>query len=267
MLEWSAPPEAMKNTTAQPERSLRSVAAIAASCVFGLLLATLSGAVVDDPGDVRLEPQRRFEALLERMRERQGELQSLSADFVQRRESEMLLEPEVANGTFQFSAPDRVRWEFVEPDPISLVIDGEAMTTWYRDLEKAERMAIGGQSQRVLRYLGASSSIDELLEYFNVHVFFPEEAGDGADGSGGRYRLDLDPRYKRLEKRLRAMSVWVDPELFLPVRLRYEDGSGDVTEYRFENFVLNGDVDSDRFQLPIPEEVEIRQVEFGRAGR
>ena len=169
----------------------------------------------------------------------------------------MLLEPEVSSGTFSYSAPDRVRWEYTSPTPISVVIDGEVMTIWYRDLERAEQVAIGRYSSQVFKYLGATGSLDDLLEYFTVTARFP-------DGAGEAYRLELKPRYARIAKRLSSMTLWIGAERFLPERLRYAAADGDVTEYRFEEFRVNGGIPADRFRLELTDGIAVKRIELGR---
>ncbi len=232
-----------------------------AGCVAVVALgASVPVASVPDPRDQGLSPSERLEALVERVRLEQSRLQTLEADFTQLRESSMLLEPVVAKGTFSYRAPDRVRGEYESPNPISLVIFGEEMTTWYRDIDRAEKVHVGRHSQRILQLLGAGSSVDQLLEHFAVTLRMP---GD----EGRPYLLDLVPRYKRVSKRLEGMSLWIDPQRYLLVRLRYLEPGGDVTEYRFDNLRINGDFPEDRFQLELPAHVEVKFVELDhRAG-
>lgn len=217
------------------------------------------GETPPDPDDPKLSGSDRVEALIERVRYEQGRLESLEAEFVQRQESAMLLEPDVSRGTFSYVAPDSVRWEYAAPKPISVVIDGQEMLTWYRDLGRAERVKVGRYSNQVFKYLGASGSFDTLVEYFDVRVAFP------ADGAGEPYRLDLTPRFDRIARRLTSMTVWVDHERYLPVRVRYESAEGDVTVYEFESMKVNAKIPRERFELRLPAEVEVREVTLDRS--
>lgn len=224
-----------------------------------LLVAVSSSAAgnsLPDPSDTSLSGAQRVEALIERVKLEQGKVDSLQADFVQRQESSMLLEPDVALGTFSYVAPDSVRWEYTEPKPISVVIDGEEMVTWYKDLQRAERLRVGRYSNQVLKYLGASGSFDTLIEYFRVNVRFPQ--------AGEPYRVELTPRYERIARRLSSMTVWVDPQRYLPVRMRYETADGDVTEYEFKDLQVNPVIPRDRFDLDLPSDVEVREVSLDR---
>jgi outer membrane lipoprotein-sorting protein len=230
--------------------------------LLGLLLVLptlaavpLTAAEAANPYDV--EPRERLGVLVERMRLEQESLHTLEAAFVQRKESALLIEPEVATGVFSYAAPDSVRWEYHDPTSISLLITGDLMKTWYRDLDQVEEVEIGRHSQRVLEYLGAGSSLATLIEYFNVRLTLPDD----------RVRpmhLDLDPKFERVARRLQGMDIWVDPATYLPVKLRYIEADGDVTEYEFSEFRVNGEISSERFQLDLPPEVRVRTLDLNR---
>jgi outer membrane lipoprotein-sorting protein len=130
------------------------------------------------------------------------------------------------------------------------------MVTWYHDLERAERVPVGRLSSKVLEYLSASSSIGTLLEYFTVYLHTPEDPAKP-------YLLDLIPRYKRLEKRLKQLEIWIEPERYVPVRLRYTEADGDITDYLFENVRVNEEIPAERFELTLPADIEIVERSFG----
>ena len=109
-----------------------------------------------DPMAPGLSGAERLQALLERVKLQQKNAKTIEARFVQHRESSMLLAPEESTGTFSYAAPDRVRWEYQAPTPITVVIRGTEMTTWYRDLKRAEILKIGRYSNQIFKFLGAS---------------------------------------------------------------------------------------------------------------
>jgi outer membrane lipoprotein-sorting protein len=238
--------------------ALRLPAAGLAFLLAALTVAAAPAAKLPNPDDRSLSGAQRVEALIERIRLEQQKIETLQADFVQRQESSMLLEPDVSHGTFSYVAPESVRWEYAAPKPISVVIDGQVMVTWYRDLKRAERLKVGRYSNQVLKYLGASGSFDTLMEYFQIKVSFPS-----ADGEP--YRVELTPRYERVARHLAGMTVWVDHQRYLPVRLRYEGADGDVTEYEFTDMKVNADIPAERFHLDLPAGVEVKEVDLGRS--
>lgn len=234
---------------------------VSALFVLALLAAAaLEAAQVPDPRAPGLAGEKRLAALIERVKLEQKKLRTLEARFVQRQESSLLLAPEESRGTFSYATPDRVRWEYTSPDPISIVIRGDEMTTWYRDLGRADQLKIGRYSNQVFEYLGAKGSMDQLKEYFTVYLHTPGKRGSP-------FKLRLDPRYARIKKRLKEMEIWFDDQSFLPTRLRYVEADGDVTEYSFSDFKVNAAIPAARFELDLPAGVELRRIDLAREKR
>ena len=234
----------------------RAVAALLAVIAAGALAgAAAAEKPLPDPRQEDLPVNQRLGALLDRMQLEQAAVETLEADFIQLKESQFLMAPAESAGLFSYAAPDRVRWEHRSPTPISLLITGDEMITWYRDLEKVERMLVGRHSQRILEYLGASGTVDQLRNYFSVRLALAKDPTRP-------YHLELTPRYGRIAKRLKKMEVWVDPELFLVSRLRLVEPDDDVTEYRFTRFRINGGLPPDRFDLELPSGIVVETVDF-----
>lgn len=223
--------------------------------LFGPAVAVAAEAeAAPSPEAEGLSLNQRFEALLERVKHEQKRLVTLEAEFVQEKASEFLAAPETSRGSLAFKSPDRVRWEYREPKPISLVIADETMLTWYRDVGRAERVKVGRLSSHVFQYLNASGSLESLLRYFRATVSFP--------GAGEPYRIELVPRFARVSRRLASMTLWIDRALFLPVRVRYVEPNGDVTEYRLEQVRVNEPVADERFALELPPGVQVREIDL-----
>jgi outer membrane lipoprotein carrier protein len=228
---------------------------------WALLLAAVPAAAVrrapiPDPMAPGLSGAERLQALLDRVKLQHQQVRTIEAAFVQHRESSMLVAPEESTGTFSYAAPDRVRWEYKAPKPITVVIRGSEMTTWYRDLKRAETLKIGRYSSQVFKLLGASGSMDTLLDYFTVELTLPKQKGDP-------YRLKLLPRYERTKKRIQSMRVDIDSERFFPCHIEYQEADGDVTAYDFKDFQWNPPLPPDRFALQLPPGVENRVLDVG----
>ncbi|HVR28014.1 MAG TPA: outer membrane lipoprotein carrier protein LolA [Thermoanaerobaculia bacterium] len=219
-----------------------------------LLVAAVAIAVAQapDPRDTSLSSVERLRALIARMKIEQKSFATLVASFEQETSSEMLVETERSKGTFYYEAPDKVRWQYDEPTPKVIVINGQELVTWYQDLRRAERVHVGRYSDAVFKYLGASGSIETLMDYFSLRIDFPK--GDEP------YRIDLVPRYKRVEKRLKEMSLAIDGRLFIPIELSYVEPNGDSTEYAFTDLRVNEPLPDSYFVLELPSDVDVRVV-------
>ena len=233
-------------------------AMLASVCVTLLAAPGVSAASSPDPRSPTLAAGERLGALIERIKAEQAKVKTLQAHFTQRQESEFLAAPEESKGIFSYQAPDRVRWEYATPKPVTLVINGKTMLTWYRDLKRAEEMKIGRYSERVLKYLGASGSIESLLEYFEVRAAFPTDRKTP-------FRLEMTPRYARIAKRLKSLTIWIHAESFLPIKLKYVGGDGATTEYSFDGVEVNRTLPEDRFDLKLPDGVKVKFVDLDRA--
>jgi len=210
-----------------------------------------------DPKAPGLDGTARLKALVDRVKIEQSHLKTLEAKFTQTQQSAMLVTPETSTGGFSYAAPDRVRWEYTTPNPISVVIKGEQMTTWYHDLKRADLLKIGRYSNQVFKYLGASGNMDSLVEYFTVRLTAPPR-------KGAPYQMELIPRFSRISKRIKSMTLWIDDETFLPVRLKYVEADGDWTEYKFSDMKKNAGIPEDRFVLNIPKGVQTRVIDLGQ---
>jgi len=237
--------------------SLSKFCLLVSIALIGSSLPALGSEPLADPADPTLIPRERLAALVERMRSASNERKTMSASFVQTKESALLLEPSVSRGRFSYQAPDRVRWEYQRPEAMTLIIDqGEALT-WYRDLGKAERYQVGRQSEKVLQYLGASSSMEQLIDYFRISMQSHPVAGEP-------YWLRLRPRYSRIAKHLNELELWIDATQFVPVRLRFVEPDGDVTDYQFSDLQINEELPLSLFKVELPDGVVVREVELPR---
>lgn len=237
---------------------MKTVAVLLAALLLAAPAAAAKTPRVPDPLAPGLTGPQRLDALVERVRYEQRQLKTLEARFTQQQESSLLAAPEESKGLFSYAAPDRVRWEYQSPSPISVVIRGDEMTTWYRDLKRAETLKVGRYSNQVFKYLGASGSLETLLQYFTVRLKLPEKKGEP-------YRMELLPKYQRIAKRLKSMTLWIDDDTFFPARLKYVEADGDTVEYRFSDLKRNAPIPADRFVLKLPPGVQNRVVDVGGA--
>lgn len=59
-----------------------------------------------------------------------SDINSISGRFTQEKKLEFLNEPIISQGNFYFSRPDFLEWEYVEPAPSGLIIEGAWVEAW-----------------------------------------------------------------------------------------------------------------------------------------
>ena len=231
-----------------------------ACAILGLLAVASLGAGIPDPSEPGLTDGDRLRVLLERVQLEQSSMSTLRARFLLRQENEMLVEPEESEGSFSYASPDRVRWEYQEPRAMTVVVNKGEMTTWYRDLGRAEVAQVGKYSDRFLKLMSATAPLTDLLDSFDARVRF---GGDGTEP----YRIELLPKYKRIAKRVRSMTLWIDRSRYVPVQVRIEAAGGGVTEFQFEDVEVNPELPAGQFELELPPTVEVQSIELGAGSR
>jgi len=195
-----------------------------------------------------------LEKVLKEVQKRQKTVTSIEADFKQEKSLDLLEGTQRSTGTFAYVSPDKVRWDYTSPTPVVMLIAEGRLTNWYPELKKAETLEVTRFQDRIFRYMGAGSGVDELSRYFNFR--FTEKPGSNA------YRLDLAPKTRQIEKRVKSIKIWIDRETYLTNRIEYVEGDGDSTIYEFSNIRINEPIDGSRFRLDLPPDVRVEQIKL-----
>lgn len=195
-----------------------------------------------------------METVLKRVIEQQKKTRTLEADFKQEKTMALLSRPEVSSGTFAFAKPNQVLWTYSAPRRLQMLISGGVLTTYYPDLNKAERLEVKRFEERIFKYMGASGTIDELARYFDFT--FTDTKNNPA------YRLDLSPKTKLVARRVRKITIYIDRKSYLTTRFEYVEGDGDITRYEFTNLRMNQSIEPGRFALNLPSTVKIESMKL-----
>lgn len=199
----------------------------------------------------------KIEEVLSQVDARQKNVESLKANFRQTKEVGLLAEPEVSTGVFLYQKPNRVLWKYLEPRPVTMVISDGVMTTFYPQLSKAEKMEVKSFEDRIFRYMGAGTgAIRELGKYFDFR--FVE------DRRKNEFILELTPKTRTLEKRIKSITIWIDGETYLTSGFEYVEGDGDLTRFEFSDVEMNPKLAAKSFDLDIPANVKIETIRLDR---
>jgi outer membrane lipoprotein carrier protein len=216
---------------------------VAIACAIALAAASAHAA-----GPVTLE------SVVKKVQEQQRKTTSLQAQFRQEKELALLARPEVSTGSFLYSKPNNVLWNYDAPKRVQMVIAGGTMTTYYPDLAKAEKIDVKRFEDRIFKYMGASGAIEDLARYFDFT--FTDSPSKPV------YVLDLKPKTRAVAKRVKAIKIWIDKKSYLTSKIEYVEGDGDVTRYEFTNIRINEPVPASRFALTLPPSVKVEQMKI-----
>ena len=195
-----------------------------------------------------------LESVIKKVQAQQKKTQTLQADFRQEKELALLSKPEVSSGRFAFSKPNNVLWSYDSPKRVEMLISKGTLTTWFPDLNKAERVDVRRFEDRIFKYMGASGAIDELGRYFDFT--FTDTA------TSPHWLLDLTPKTRVVAKRVRRIKIWIDKQTYLTSKFEYVEGDGDITRYEFANIRINQPINQATFTLNLPPSVKIEQMKI-----
>jgi outer membrane lipoprotein carrier protein len=193
-----------------------------------------------------------LDQVIKHVQEQQKKTNSLQANFRQEKELALLAKPEVSTGAFVYSKPNNVLWSYDTPKRVQMVIAGGVLTTYYPELNKAERVDVKRFEDRIFKYMGASGAIDELARYFDFT--FTDSKTKPV------YVLDLTPKNRAVAKRVRHIKLWIDKTNYLTSKIEYVEGDGDITRYEFTNIRINEPVPASKFALHLPGTVKVEQM-------
>jgi outer membrane lipoprotein-sorting protein len=196
-------------------------------------------------------PANDLEGLLMRFDAVQHGIRSLSADFTMTTDSRLLEEQLVAQGHIYLTKPDAVRWEFTTPEEMRFVIADNLYTGYFPAQKRAERRDIQRWREHLFRFLGLGQASSELAEFYDISLAAPAAA------DGGARCLMLEPKKKRVRRRMESVRFCVDGESYLPVRVEYSSKSGDRRVIEFHDLSLNPELAAALYRVELPPDVEV----------
>jgi outer membrane lipoprotein-sorting protein len=196
-------------------------------------------------------PAETLNQVLTRFDQVQGQIRTLSAEFVQTTRSPLLKDPIVAKGRFYLTKPDSVLWEYSAPEPMRFAVADGKYTGYFPERKQAEKRDIKRWSEQLFRFFGVGQGSKELEKFYEIALGDPGRATDNT------YLLVLSPKKRRVRKRFDEVRLWVDTTSLLPVRIEYVGKDGNEREIRLSNTRFNPDLAAGLYDVTIPEGVTI----------
>ncbi len=200
---------------------------------------------VDSPADAPLAGlQGQVEAIVAAIQEKYSDVSVIRADFVQVSKSALYGNSDEQTGTLVLQRPRKMRWQFTATGK-QFVTDGDTM--WIYNPEEKQVL-------RIRDFSAQASTADELLqslhkvgELFDVRLLSKSEAG---------YELALAPRSEAAKAQVKSVRLRLSSSHDLR-ELEIVDAYDTVTELRFSNVRLGGEVEEATFDFTPPEGVEV----------
>ena len=166
------------------------------------------------------------------------ETQTISAEFVQEKNMEILSSVLVSRGSINFKAPDKLRWEYKEPFQYLIVLSDQKM--YIKDEEKTNTFDLESSATfREINQLIISSVQGNLLDdsRFEIAYFSSADA----------YKTILKTKSSKMKQVIAEIVLLFDKNNFDLSQVKLIEPSGDYTNLIFKNRVLNKPIDDSLF--------------------
>ena len=205
------------------------------------------------PATAEADPYAEFDPELRRVLKKfdaaQADVTALSASFVERKEIGLLKNAVVQAGRFYHSKPDKFLWEYIEPEPKMLLMNGSNLVAYYPRQKEAEEIQ-SRLSRKLVKYFGLGQVFADLQKYY--HLALAED-----NDIEGTHAIVMTPRTKSIAKRLLEVRVWLDDTRNQIVRLEYREVDGDLTLFIFDDVRVNPNIGADRYEIELPADVRV----------
>ena len=168
-------------------------------------------------------------------------IKTMECKFTQTKQMAMLAEPTKAEGTMQYVAPDKIRWEYVSPYVYALVVNGDQITM--QSETKTDK--VDAKTNRM--YKGIS---DIIMGSVTGKKLFDKSAFDvKLYDDGETWFAELKPLKKDVKRMFSMLAFRFDKKSNLVCGVEFTEISGDVTHIQFNDMVIDKPIDESLFQL------------------
>jgi len=167
-------------------------------------------------------------------------LKSLQCRFVQERVSSVLAETEKSSGTMLYKAPNKLRWEYVQPKPLVFILNGTKVI-----------FTADGKTKDV--NVGASKTMKSMIDMI-LGMITGKELQNATNftctyySSGRQILVRLTPVTKALKKVFSSVDIYFNSQIFFAEKIVMRESSGDSTTLKFFEVKSDQIIDDKKFE-------------------
>lgn len=187
-----------------------------------------------------------LENVLKQMDAQAASFRSLTADLERTKVTVVVNDKSTETGKIQVRSDDKMRIEVTQPDPRTILRDGDNFYIYNPKIHRVEEYNLGNKKSVVDQFLllGFGTSGSSLKESYSISLQ-GEQTLDGTKV----LLLELLPKTDEVKKQLSKIQLWLDESTWLPVQQQFfETGSGDYFIIRYRNIIRNAHIPDNDFK-------------------
>jgi len=174
------------------------------------------------------------------LRKNSARIQTISADFVQKKSMKILSKPLISEGKFYYAAPSSIRWEYSKPIK-SVVISGRGNTKRYISSggKMIEDKTGGAQAMKIV--------LDEVAGWMSGK-FTSNPSFTATLQEGSNTVITLTPVGKSMAGMIEKIEITVSRKDASVKSVRIVESATAETRIDFQNVVINKEIQPSVFQ-------------------
>jgi outer membrane lipoprotein-sorting protein len=177
------------------------------------------------------------DAVLKQLDAASKEFHSLTADLERTKVTVVVNDKSTETGQIMVRRDDKMRIELVQPNPRTILRDGDQLSIYNPMAKQVEEFNLGKHRALVDQFLllGFGTSGKELNKSFLVTV-----QGEETLDKKKVLLLELTPKSDDVRNQVSKIHLWVDQATWMPIQQKFfETGSGDYLIVHYTNIVRN----------------------------
>ncbi len=178
-----------------------------------------------------------LESVLKQLDTQAGEFHSLTADLERTKVTVVVNDKSTESGQIFVRRDDKMRIELKQPDPRTILRDGDNFYIYNPKIHRVEEYNLGKKKSLVDQFLllGFGTSGSELKKSYSMTL-----QGEETLDNRKVVLLELLPKSDGVRNQLSKIQLWIDESTWLPAQQKfYETGSGDYFIIQYKNIARN----------------------------
>lgn len=184
--------------------------------------------------------------VLKQLDTRAADFQSLTADLERTKVTVVVNDKSTESGQVWVRRDDKMRIELTQPDPRTILRDGDFFYLYNPKIHRVEEYNLGKKKSVVDQFLllGFGTSGSSLKQSYDISL-----QGEETLDNRKVLRLELLPKTEEVKRQLSKIQLWLDESTWLPVQQQFfETGSGDYFLIHYRNINRNVRIPDNEFK-------------------
>jgi outer membrane lipoprotein-sorting protein len=204
------------------------------------------------PGDSKSED---VQALIREISAKQRRIETLTANFSQRKETSLVQGPLLFTGVVKFKRPDRIHFLYAKPEPMEFSLDGKFLWIYDPKQFRTERFPLSRNS-RVGSYMESvtrifQKTLDQLAEEYSIQALPPDR--------GESCRFQLHPRKEKLQAFIKEVELRIDKDSGAILTFQMIEPNQDRLILEFQNLRINPPLTDRDLEIKVPHSGHVQE--------